>query len=121
MTTDRRGERRRGGRATITAMPAKHSKPPADSPNGLLATIYKSNYPEAAPTPEEQLDAIRRLRSLLDEEEQQIVFGLRLRGQTWDYIAGLFGLKSRQAAQQRFAPAALLDKLNTAAGRETKP
>jgi DNA-directed RNA polymerase specialized sigma24 family protein len=93
---------------------------PPDSPAGLLATIYRSDYPHDDPTPAEQLAAIRRLRERLDEKEQQIVFGLRLRDTSWQAIGDLFGI-SRQAAHERFNAAATMDKLATAAGKEPKP
>lgn len=113
MTSDRR----RGGRA-LSAVPIP--KPPADSPAGLLATIYKSTYPEDDPTAAEQLDAIRGLREHLEEEEQQIVLGLRLGGTSWQAIGDLFGI-TRQAAHERFRAAATIDKLAGAVGKEAKP
>jgi DNA-directed RNA polymerase specialized sigma24 family protein len=98
VTTERRHDRRRGGRAT-----ARPNKALADSSAGLLATVYQSNTPDD-PTPSEQIDAIRQLRERLDEEEQLIVFGLRLRQTSWQTIGDMFGI-TRQAAQQRFTPA----------------
>jgi hypothetical protein len=92
----------------------------ADSCVGLLATTYTSNYPANDSTPSEQIDAIRQLRKRLDEEEQQIVFGLRLRQTSWQSIGEMFGI-TRQAAQQRFAVAALIDKMGTAVGRDATP
>ena len=89
---------------------------PSDSPLGLLATIYRSNYPVVAPSAEQQLAAIRQLRERLDEEEQQIAFNLRLHGATWERIADAVGLGSKQAAQQRFKAAGLLDKLDSLKG-----
>ena len=112
MTTERRRDRRRGGRAT-----ARREKPPAESPVGLLATILRSNYPSDDPTPSAQIDAIRQLRERLDEEEQQIVFGLRLRQTSWQAIGEMFGI-TRQAAQQRFA---IADKLGSAVGGDGTP
>jgi DNA-directed RNA polymerase specialized sigma24 family protein len=95
-------------------------QPPANSPAGLLATIYRSNYRDDDPTPAEQIDAIRRLRERLDEEEQQIVFGLRLHGTSWQAIGDMFGI-SRQAAHERFRAAATIDKMAIAGGKEPKP
>jgi hypothetical protein len=43
------------------------------------------------------------------------VFGLRLRQISWQTIGDLFGI-TRQAAQQRFAVAALIDKMATEVG-----
>jgi DNA-directed RNA polymerase specialized sigma24 family protein len=112
VTTERRRDRRRGGRSI-----ARRDKPRAESSAGLLATIYRSNYPADDPTPSEQIDAIRQLRERLDEEEQQIVFGLRLRQTSWQIIGDMFGI-TRQAAQQRFA---IADKLGIAFGGDATP
>jgi hypothetical protein len=106
------------GRAQLTL--ATINKSPADSPRGYLAIVYKSNYPEDDPTPAEQIEAIRRLRECLDQEEQQIVFGLRLRQTSWQVIGDMFGI-TRQAAQQRFAAAALIDTVAIADGRKSPP
>lgn len=67
------------------------------------------------------LAAIRALRERLDQEEQQLVFRLRLEGQSWQSIADFTGMASRQAAIYRYESAALLDKLAAARGRQPKP
>jgi DNA-directed RNA polymerase specialized sigma24 family protein len=115
VTFDRRRDRRRGGRAT-----ARPDKTLAASSASLPATIYRGNYPADDPTRSERLEAIRQLRECLDEEEQQIVFGLRLRQTSWQTIGDMFGI-TRQAAQQRFAVAALIDRVATVYGRKTTP
>jgi hypothetical protein len=92
-------------------------KPPPDSPAGLLATIFRSNYPADDPTPEDRIAALEQLRRRLDEEEQQLAFGLRLAGTSWQVIADMWGLNSRQRAQQKFTAAGLLDKLDAAADK----
>lgn len=85
---------------------------PANSPLGLLKTAFNS------PTPSDALAAINALRERLDEQEQQIVFTERLHGASWQRIADLTGIKSRQAAQHRYEKGAgLLDRLDIAVGR----
>jgi hypothetical protein len=86
------------------------TKPPnATSPAGYLRTAlaYETPIPQ-------RLEAIAQVRRHLDEEEQYQAFQLRLRGTSWQEIANLWGLGSRQAAQQRFGAAVTIDKLRAA-------
>ncbi len=88
-----------------------------DSPVGLVATalgVEQSAYdgPRAGPKPSavEQIAAIRALRDRLDEAERQLALKMRSDGQTWETIAAVFGLASRQRAQQKFRQAKRLGR-----------
>lgn len=71
---------------------------------------------------EQAIEAIAALRARLDEAEHQAVFNLRLGGASWQHIADVTGMKSRQAAQFRYEQSAgLLDRMDEARGRPRKP
>lgn len=89
-------------------------KAPVNTPARYLQDALGSDSLEA-------LEAIQRLRARLDEAEQYAVFKLRLQGSTWQEIADATGCASRQAAQQRWKDAELIDRLGRAVGREVKP
>jgi hypothetical protein len=81
------------------------STPPPDSPAGQLRIGLRGHGDEG-----ERIDAIKRVMQRLVEEEEQIAFSMRLRGEAWEDIAQAFGM-TRQGAHKRFAGAALLDRL----------
>jgi hypothetical protein len=88
------------------------STPPVDSPAGQLRTALRGYGNEQT-----RLDAIAALKTRLAEEEEQIAFAMRLRGEPWEDIAAVFGI-TRQAAHKRFAKSAgLLDRLTAAKTR----
>lgn len=100
-------------------MAARIRKYPKDSPADWLQRGLDS---VAEPDPTEQLSCIRRLLERLDEQENQIVFNMRLSGSSWQQIADATGMKSRQAAQFRYeGSAGLLDKLHAARGSKVQP
>jgi len=89
------------------------SKKPAP---GSLADLTDRIWGRAAHrAPDVQLAAIRDLRSLIDQQEQQSVFTMRNMGWSWQAIAEAAGMKHRQQAQEKFHAATLLDKLTEAA------
>lgn len=102
----------------------KNTNPPANSPAGLLERAYRTPgshpmYQEKADTDELALLAISDLRQRLNDQEAQVVFELRNSGTSWQRIADLTNMASRQAAQYRFARSGgLVDKLNEAIGKE---
>lgn len=101
---------------------------PADSPRGLLSTALRSQFVLRLSESEqyrqqciEALAAMRRLHARLTEEEHQVVFELRHSGATWQEIADVTAMESRQAAQYRYGRSAgLIDRLDTARGRTPK-
>lgn len=52
------------------------------------------------------LAAIAALREQLAEQEAHLVFELRMGGASWQQIANVTGMKSRQAAQHRYEKSA---------------
>lgn len=103
-----------GPGSTVSVLP---ERPDPASPRGLMDTIFRLGATVSDDSVLGRLSAIRQLRVRLDDEEQQLAFGLRLRGETWQAIADYTGLASRQHALQKFQGAALLDKLDSAAHR----
>lgn len=85
------------------------------SPAALLTTALGGSSVLA-------LEAIRQLKERLEEEEQDLVFHLRHGGATWQEIANLTGMASRQAAQKRYETGAgAIDRLDHALGRKRLP
>ena len=78
---------------------------PSDSPTSRLRTALRGHGDEG-----ERVDAINAVRQRLAEEEAEIAFTMRLRGDAWEDIAQAFGV-TRQAAHKRFAGADLHRRL----------
>lgn len=69
----------------------------------------------------DQLEAIRALQARLVEAEHQVVFEERLAGVSWESIARMTGMASKQAAQYRYEQSAgLVDRLDRARGRDPR-
>ena len=66
------------------------------TPGQRLRTALKS------PDAEKAIAAIKAVRTDLDQREADIVNRLRSEGVSWQRIADLTGMKSRQAAQFHF-------------------
>lgn len=91
------------------------TKPRPGTPAHDLSTALGSTDPVEA------LAAIERLRFRLDAAEQESVFAMRHRGDSWQAIADATGMNSRQAAQHRYEAAGLVDRLDVAVGRTPRP
>lgn len=95
--------------------------PKKPAPAGSIADLTEKIWGRAAHrAPDMQLTAIRELRILLDQQEQQSAFTMRNMGWSWQAIADAAGMKHRQQAQEKFRAATLLDKMQSAA-TATKP
>jgi hypothetical protein len=89
--------------------------PKKPAPPGSIADLTEKIWGRAAHrAPDVQLTAIRGLRILVDQQEQQSAFTMRNMGWSWQAIADATGMKHRQQAQEKFRAATLLDKMDAA-------
>jgi hypothetical protein len=87
--------------------------PKTPAPAGSIADLTEKIWGRAAHrAPDVQLAAIRELRILVDQQEQQSAFTMRNMGWSWQAIAEATGMKHRQQAQEKFRPAMLLDRMD---------
>lgn len=99
-------------------------QPAPDSPAGLVKTAWRSDGIRRDREAElvAAVEAVQRLKARVAEQESQLVFELRNSGASWQRIADVTGMASRQAAQHRYEQSAgLVDRLNQAMGRKPKP
>lgn len=93
------------GADALARHPWQHSKLPPDDAALLRFALWRANaQPGRAPTAEiaAGLALIEAARSELDTLETAMVLTARAEGMTWAGIAEAMGLRSPQAAQQRY-------------------
>jgi hypothetical protein len=100
---DARGQLFRAGAARIPRAPWLHGSQPPSAVDLIQFALWRTNTGEVD---EEDLAAALTLlpaaRAEVDQLEAALLFAARARGLSWSRISQTMGLRSAQAAQQRF-------------------
>lgn len=102
---DARHRLQAAGAQDLPRRPWQHPAEPPDAATLLRFALWRANRADGAASLEEltaALAMIETARSDLDSLEVALLFTARAEGMTWAEIAEALGLRSPQAAQQRF-------------------
>lgn len=93
------------GARELPRLPWQHPKEPPDDVTLLRFALWRANQ-QVGSVPADQLAAALALidaaRESLDTLETALLFTARAEGWTWPQVAGALGVRTPQAAQQRY-------------------